>query len=520
MQIHDALGPLFHSTDLQHLFSTEGRPAEDPARLALIIIMQFAEGLSDRQTAEAVRSRIDWKYALALPLDNPGFDASVLCEFRARLLHHQAEHLLFETLLEKLRAQGWLRPRGRQRTDSTHVLAVIRALNRLEGIGATMRHALNTLAVCAPQWLLAHSQPEWLERYGPRFEDYRLPESKAERQSLAEVIGRDGLWLMEALQEPETPPWLREIPAIETLRQVWIQNYTTTEQGTLRWRTGDQLPPSAEFVNSPYDQEARYSKKRSTSWVGYKVFLTESCDEDLPHLITNVETTPATTPDEAMTGSVHASLEQRDLLPGVHLVDTGFIDAELLVESSQQYEVDLFGPPRGDCKRQAREGQGFAAADFLIDWQRKKATCPAGHESISWSPALDGRSNSVIKIKFSMKHCQGCPHHARCTDGKRRGVTVRPEQQHKALQEARARQQTAEFKEQYGKRAGIEGTISQGVRVSGLRRSRYVGLAKTRLQHLMTATALNLVRVSDWLEERPHAPTRQSTFERLYLMAA
>lgn len=192
IKIVDTLGPLFSNTDFQHLFSREGRPAEAPARLALVTVMQFVEGLSDRQAAEAVRVRIDWKYVLVLPLEAPGFDASVLCEFRSRLLDHGAELLVFEQVLDALRGHGLLRTRGRQRSDSTHVLAAVRALNRLACVGVSMRHALNSLAVAAPDWIMKHSTPEWLDRYGSRFDHERFPRSKADRQELAEVIGQVG----------------------------------------------------------------------------------------------------------------------------------------------------------------------------------------------------------------------------------------------------------------------------------------------------------------------------------------
>ncbi|CAN5872484.1 hypothetical protein BH10CHL1_BH10CHL1_30820 [soil metagenome] len=270
LQLRDSLGSLFHNPDFQHLFSAEGRPAEDPARLALITILQFAERLSDEQAADAVRSRIDWKYLLALPLDNSGFDASVLSEFRTRLLQGQAEDLLFETLLSQFREYDLLRARGRQRTDSTHVLAAVRALNRLECVGTTLRHVLNSLAIVAPTWILGQSQPAWLERYGTRFDDYRLPKNQAAREALATVVGADGLTLLRVIYASDAPSWLREMPAVQVLRQVWIQNYTWSTKGTLRWRSNEELPPARHFISSPHDPDARYSQKRSTSWVGYK----------------------------------------------------------------------------------------------------------------------------------------------------------------------------------------------------------------------------------------------------------
>jgi transposase len=169
MTMRDELGTLFVDDQFLDLFPAEGQPAEAPWRLALVTVMQFAEGLSDRQAADAVRGRIDWKYALGIELTDSGFDASVLCEFRERLLEGQAEGRLFETVLQLGRERGWIKARGKQRTDSTHVLTAVRALNRIECIGETVRLALNALAEAAPDWLQAQLPSDWLGRYGRRF---------------------------------------------------------------------------------------------------------------------------------------------------------------------------------------------------------------------------------------------------------------------------------------------------------------------------------------------------------------
>jgi transposase len=185
MQMRDVLGSIYTDKDFADLFPKEGQPAEAPWRLALITVLQFVENLSDRQAAEAVRGRIDWKYLLGLELTDAGFDASVLSEFRARLVAQQAEQRLLEKLLTLFRQKGWLKARGRQRTDSTHVLAKIRALNRVLCVWETMRATLNSLAVVAPGWLHAHSHPEWVERYGPRSEDSRSPVGEEARVKFA-----------------------------------------------------------------------------------------------------------------------------------------------------------------------------------------------------------------------------------------------------------------------------------------------------------------------------------------------
>jgi transposase len=521
MRMYDTFGAIFGDHDFAALFSSTGQPAESPVRVALATILQFAEGLSDRQAADAVRSRIDWKYLLCLELTDSGFDHTVLSEFRMRLLEGSAEQLLFDTLLREFRALGLLKARGKQRTDSTHVLAAIRALNRLECVGETMRHALNTLAVAAPDWLLAHSQAEWVDRYGPRVDDYRLPESQADRHAYAELIGADGQLLLTAIYAPTAPLWLRDLGAVETLRQVWVQNYTWGD-GHLGWRDANNIPPAELFISSPYDPQAHYAKKRSTSWVGYKIHLTESCDEDTPHLITHVETTTGPVADGAVVGCIHETLKEHDLLPGIHLVDMGYVDAELLANSQQEYGVDLFGPARGDIHEQARAGKGFDAAQFRIDWETEQAICPAGCHSISWTSAVDNRDNDVIKLKFATTDCSVCTHQADCTHSSppRRTLTIRPRDQYLALQAARARQTTEAFKEQYAARAGIEGTLSQGIRAFELRRARYIGLARTHLQNVLTATAMNFVRVSMWFSDTPRAQTRQSAFQRLVAAAA
>jgi transposase len=448
---------------------------------------------------------------LGLELTDPGFDSTVLSEFRTRLVAGQAESRLFDCLLLLCKERGWLKARGRQRTDSTHVLAAIHALNRLECVGETLRHALNALARLAPDWLSEHIPPDWLDRYGKRFENYRLPREEEKRKALAVTAGVDGSHLLCALWSEGAPAELRRLPAIETLRRVWVQQYTVDE-GHLLWRDTKDLPPASLLINSPYDVEARFSIKRDVKWTGYKTHLTESCDEDLPHLITHVETTPGTTQDSDVTADIHADLAQAELLPAEHLTDEGFIDAELLVASQQTYGIELFGPVARDGSWQAVAGQGYDSAQFRVDWQAKQVICPQGKRSRKWQPFRDEWANEMIHIEFARADCLSCASRALCTRSKSgaREMGVRPQPLYLALRMARERQQTAEFQERYAARAGIEGTLSQGVHTCQLRRSRYIGLAKTRLQSLLIATSLNVLRLVCWLLEVPRAKTRPS----------
>src|SRR3954465_11259659 len=414
LRIADELGSLYRDDQFAELFPTRGQPAASPARIAMASVLQYGEGLSDRQAADAVRGRIDWKYALALELTDPGFDHTVLSEFRSRLVHGQAELQLLDTLLERCRELGLIRERGRQRTDSTHVLAAVRVLNRLERVGETMRAALNELAVVAPDWLQALSPAEWYRRYGRRVENYHLPKTDAAREEMARVIAVDGERPRAAVDAARDQPELALLPAVVTLRRVWAEQYTGTP-GQLRWRDVKEMPSPAGLISSPYDTDARYSTKRGMEWVGYKVHFTETCDAERPRLIVNVETTPATTPDDNMIEEVHESEEGRDLLPGEHLVDKGYTDAQVLVASLSEYGVTIVGPVAAAPGWQARAGEGFAKGNFAVDWDRQVVTCPAGKESLSWLPNTYPKNGMVFEARFSRKDCTPCPCRSKCT---------------------------------------------------------------------------------------------------------
>jgi transposase len=267
--IADELGPLYANAQFATLFAKTGQPGLDPARLALITVFQFMEGLSDEQAVTAVAARIDWKYALALPLTYTGFDSSVLSEFRTRLLTADAEALLLDTLLDRLQEKHLLKARGRARTDSTHVLAAVRSLSRLVCIGETLRAALNALAATDPAWLVEQIAPDWFDRYSRRLDEYRLPKGKEERAALAATMGADGQHLLTALYAAHTPPALWSLPAVQVLRAVWVQQfYAPDAEGVVRWRDPADQPPSALLIVSPYDPAARTSVKRETIWTG------------------------------------------------------------------------------------------------------------------------------------------------------------------------------------------------------------------------------------------------------------
>jgi transposase len=516
MRMCDELGTFFCDADFVDLFPDRGQPALAPWRLALVTVMQFVENLSDRQAAEAVRDRISWKYALGLEIADQGFNFSVLSEFRDRLLQSSAEHRLLDLMLVQLKEKGLLKVRGRMRTDATHVLAHMRVMRRLEMVGETLRATLNALAVAAPEWLKAQVTPDWFARYSRRIEDTRFPTSQEGRLALAETYGRDGIHLLQSVYSPNAPAWLRDVPMVETMRQVWLHHFVIIDEKTC-WRDAKDTPPSLQQLDSPYETEARYGNKRTVTWIGYRVHLTETCDEELPHLVVNVETSPASPPDHLTTLQIHTSLEAKASLPDEHLVDSGYVTAEHLAECETRFGVDLMGPIHPNTNWQSRNQTGFDGRQFVVDWDREQVTCPVGKVSSRWSTSFDPRGKPVIRVHFSKLDCRPCPQREFCTKSVSKGrcITLRPVAHQQAMERARQRENTDEFKQIYAQRAGVEGTISQSVRRLDLRHCRYRGTAKSHLQHVVTAAAMNILRLDDWLCGVEPAKTRVSHFARL-----
>lgn len=513
MRIRDELGMLLADQDFAALFSAVGQPALSPSRLLLITIFQFLEGLTDRQAADAVRRAIDWKYALGLELTDAGFHFSVLSEFRDRLLTADSQLVPLERLLEICRARGLVKAGGKQRTDATHVLAAIRTLNRLECLGETLAHTLQQLLWDAPAWATATIPAEWWERDAPRFDAFRLPSTAPKQAALAEAIGRDGQQLLHWVQASTSPAEVQLHGAVALLRQVWIQQFYA-DPTALRLRTVPDLPPAARLIGSPYDPDARLSTKRDTTWNGYKVQLTETCDADGLNLITDVQTTVATTPDGQMTRPIQAALAQRQLLPSEQYVDCAYTDAATIIASQALHAIELVGPVQRDGSWQAQADQGFGGAGFRVDWDAKQVVCPQGQPSRVWSASTDTAGQAVIHVQFDRTACGGCAVREACTKAKTgpRTLKLRPQPQYAALQAARQYQETDDFTQRYRVRAGVEGTLAQGVQAFDLRYARYRGLAKTSLQHILTVLAINLTRLVAWWDARPKAQTRPSRF--------
>lgn len=555
VQIRDRMGQWLDDEDFAAAFGTRGRPGWPPSRLALVTVLQRAENLTDRLAAEAVRTRIDWQYLLGLPLDDPGFDHTVLPEFRQRVAEAGLERVALDALLEHLAADGLVRAGGKQRTDSTHVIAAVAALNRLELAGESVRAVLEALAAAHPDWLEQRiCVSDFARRYGTPMTSWRPPASQAKRDELAIAYARDGYALLEAIYDRAAPAWLREIPAVDVLRRVLLQNYTRTiaEDGreVIKRREkepeGDGLPPGHIRIASPYDTDARWGVKRDTFWLGYKLHITETCDDPppctcrpgpaaqqpgaggrdhdkgcarlvFPNLITHVATTDATVTDNQMTGAIDDDLAGKRLAPGRHYLDSGYLSAALVVSEAARHGIALIGPLLADTSAQARAGHGYARADFTVDYDTKTVTCPQGKTAASWTPCTQHGKDAIVAT-FSATDCSPCPARSLCTtSGKnRRQLTVPPRDLAQAQAAARAAETTIGFQADYARRAGVEGTMHQAAS-HGARRARYRGLPKTRLDHVYMACALNLLRLEAFWTGAPLDRQRTSHLARLEL---
>lgn len=391
---------------------------------------------------------------LGLEYDDPGFDYSILSRFRDRLIEKSAEHLLLDALVEASRKAGLLKQRGKARTDSTHILANVCELSRLELVGETLRHALNEVAKVAPEWLRALAPDDWYKKYANRFEKEPYRQRRKQGPGFSSQVGRDGLMLMHAVYSTEAPSELRDLAAVELLRRCWLEQFMI-EDDKVRMREGGNMPPSTVRLESPYDTEAHYGIKGSLSWVGYKTHVTETCDEDSPHLLIHVDTTEPAVADLVRVTSIHETLKQRDLLPSEHFVDNNYVTSKLLVDSKKNYGVALVGPIKAH-----RETKGFGVDRFEIDWQRERVTCPTGKQSIRWRSEVPKSGRERITVRFAPTVCRACSLNKQCaknTERVGRTLALLPREQFEAREEVKQKQNTPEWLSNYQIRTGSEG---------------------------------------------------------------
>jgi transposase len=481
--VRDRLDGLWRDEDFADWYPRDGRPGLSPAQLATVCVLQFLLGLSDRQAAEAVRCRIDFKYAMAMELDDPGFHHSVLADFRDRLTEDDRADRLLDLVLARLNDAGLVRERTTQRTDSTHVLAAVRDLTRLELITEAVRAALEEIAGTAGHLLDGLVDEEWGRRYG---RPVRLGKNPTRPKTRILATGNDAVLLLEHLYRNGEGRAFG--PRVQALRQIMVQNYHRDAAGRLLWRTaeddGPGLPPSSRAIVSPYDTTARYARHgHIISWRGFSAHLTETCAPDSPNVITDVATSAATTHDSQVLPGIHTRLSRRGLLPHEHLVDSGYTSLVHLEQAARDHQVTVSEPIRGNPTRQHRRNEGFARDDFRIDYDHQQVTCPQGQVSQGWHgpyPISSPTAAPLIVARFTKAQCHPCPARTQCTTSRESTRTVGfPPRELRDLQlRVRTEQQTPEWKARYAVRSGVEGTVNEFAHGHGMRRCRYRGQSK------------------------------------------
>lgn len=519
MWVRDRLDGLWSDEDFVGWYPRDGRPGLSPAQLATVCVLQFLLDLSDRQAAEAVRCRIDFKYALAMELDDPGFHHSVLTDFRERMTQDGRADRLLDLALARLKQAGLVRERTTQRTDSTRVLAAVRDLTRLELVTEAVRGALEEVARTAGHLLIGLVEEDWGRRYG---RVVRLGKNPTRPKTRILAAGQDACRLLEHLYRRESG--YRPGPQAEALRQIVVQNYYTDPAGRLCWRTEEDggLPPSSLAIVSPYDTTARYVRHgHIIRWKGFAAHLTETCAPDSVNVITDVATTSAATHDSQALPGIHARLAHRGLLPAEHLVDAGYTSLVHLERTAREHQVTVSGPLPGNPTAQHRRNDGFDRDDFHIDFDRRQVTCPQGQISQGWHgpyPTSSPTAAPLIVARFTKSQCQPCPVRTQCTTSKdgARNVGFPPRELRDLQVRVRAEQQTPDWKARYAIRSGVEGTMNEFAHGHSMRHCRYRGEPKAHLQHVLTAIAVNIERLSrrpateDTLPARP--PTAFQTF--------
>ncbi len=514
MWVRDRLDGLWHDEDFAGWYPRDGRPGLSPAQLATVCVLQFLLGLSDRQAAEAVRCRIDFKYALAMELDDPGFHHSVLADFRERLTQDDRADRLLDLALARLKEAGLVRDRTTQRTDSTHVLAAVRDLTRLELVTEAVRAALEEVARAAGRLLVGLVDEEWGRRYG---RPVRLGKNPTRPKTRILATGDDACRLLERLHRHGLG--CQSGPQAEALRQIMAQNYYRDAGGRLHWRTAKDggLPPSSGMIVSPYDTTARYVRHgHIIRWKGFAAHLTETCAPGSVNVITDVATTSAATSDAQVLPGLHARLARRGLLPAEHLVDGGYTSLVHLERAAREHQVTVSGPLTVNPTRQHRLGEGFGRDDFHIDFARQQVTCPNGQVSAGWHgpyPTSELAGAPLIVARFTKSQCQPCPDKPRCTKAPARNVGFPPRELRELQVRVRAEQQTPEWKARYAVRSGVEGTVNEFAHGHGLRRCRYRGQPKAHLQHVLTAIAVNIERLSGQPAPEPPSPRPPTAFQ-------
>lgn len=472
----------FDDAQFAALYEEGGRYPISPALLACITILQFMEKVSDRVAVFNTIMRRDWRIALGRDDAWEGFDPSVLCNFRKRLVQHAWERRIFDHVIEQLDALGLLGGRRQVRVDSTKLVANVARLSRTEVISETMRVAVCELWDNYPD---LRQCPELVRLYDDYGEERWLGRSSDGDERLTR-LGRDGYMLLELFDKIEQPRE-RTLQCRELLERVLEENFAVDDDhdsnSELRPLEGAELQKGR--LVSPHDPDVKLGAKGGNRWIGDKVHLVETADGDRENFIVDLLVTDPTVPDVKVTTQVVERMGFR--MPDVNtmIADSGYASGRTSREARER-GVELISPPLGNTSSR----DIFPTEAFEIDCAKQTVTCPAGKITKRWYV----RKTTVL-IRFDQAECAQCPLRAKCTTASIGGRSLTISREYQQLVADRARAETEQFRALYRLRSAVEATISEAVNCCGLRRSRYRCEAKRTLHALFAATALNVRRL-------------------------
>lgn len=479
--IGEKLGELLTDEELGWMYSHLGGAAISPVILAMMTVFQMMEKLPDRVAAKMVVVRIDWKYALHLPLNWAGFHWSNLSHFRQRLIENEAEYLVFDKLVKGLVEIGFIRQRGKQRTDSMSILGVVAKLSRLELVLETIRVGLEAIAKIDAPWLEKNVPAAYVEKYKGQKQTYKMTKEEVEEE--LQQAGADGLWLLQQMEE--ATPEVQGLEKVKVMREVWEQQFEWDERGS--YEGPREKVEGHGLIQSPHEPEVRYREKRDKNWQGYVGQVSETAEEKGEvNFITDIGVTDAQASDVRSLPEVQERLVKRDVAPEEQDVDQAYVSGTSLAQSETRgiKLVGAIAPEVGPKE--------YKLSDFEVEIEEKKATCPAGQTAESWGK--QHRADGTLDYRFYFgEQCADCPLRTHCTEAKA-GRTITYHEHHQQVVQCRVQMGTEEFKAAMKRRAPVEGTISQVARGGG-RYARYRGLRKVNLQLVFTAVGINLRRL-------------------------
>jgi len=480
--------------------SDNGRPAWDPVRLLGVLVLQFVLRVPDRQAAELAQYDQRWRLALHLRAEEATFDPSLLAVFRNRLVQGAQEDLAFSAVLNYLVEHGWVPKRSKQRLDSTHVRGLLSLMNRLECARETIRLLLEELEA-------EEAFPEAWAQYWERYVETKV-DPRAQSPALEAKSAQAGADML-AIWQAAAGRWaIVSRDAFVLLQRVFLENYTLDAGGQAR---KTRVQPTGA-VHNPHEPEAQWSSKSTTraqSWVGYKVQVAETVQdqarppgEPTANFLTAMETQNAPASEKPGMAQVLRRQQAIGLEPPAALyVDGAYVSSEALKDARDEGR-ELRGPAPASPDR----GQVFTVEAFEVHVEERYAVCPASQRSGNCSRLEEQTTGKVAyRIEWSNTVCGACPLRVQCVSAGQNHRTFVVGELHSLLQERRREMQTEAFKKEMQRRNGIEGTQSELVRGYGLRQARYRGFAKVRLQNYLIGAACNIRRLFrrvQWLVEQ------------------